>query len=116
MDLWEHALGFMDSQILLTAADIGVFDRLETGPCTLAQIALATGLPEDSTERLLTALCAMGIVNKLQDGRFVNQPKASEQLVRGKPGYICGTFRHVKYALYPSWRFFKEALIERSPQ
>jgi hypothetical protein len=106
----------MDAQILLTAEEVGVFDSMASGPRSAAEIATETRLPEDSTERLLTALCALGIVQKLPDGCFANGPEAAEQLVRGRPEYIGAMFHHVKHALSPNWHYFKEALIEQAPQ
>ena len=103
----------MDAQVLLTAEELGVFKDLAAGPPHTAEIAAAVGLPEESTARLLVAL---GIVQRLPDGRFANGPEAAAQLVRGRPGYIGALFHHVEYALYPTWRYFKEALAEQAPQ
>ena len=116
MDIWECALGFMDSQVLLTAEELGIFDSLDGEPRTAAQVAAETGLPPDSAERLLAALCALKIVQKLPDGRYRNKPEASEQLVRGKRGYIGEMFRHVREDLYPLWHYFKETLLEGTSQ
>jgi acetylserotonin N-methyltransferase len=85
-------------------------------PRRIAEIAAATGLPEDSAERLLAALCALDIVKKLPDGRFANGREAAEHLVCGRPGYIGALFPHIKHALYPTWQYFKEALYEQAPQ
>lgn len=103
IDLWNCALGFMDAQILLTAEEIGIFDCLDGGPRSAAEVGAATGLPAASAARLLTALCALGIVEKQPDGRFDNGPEAAEQLVTGKPGYIGAMFRHVREDLFPVW-------------
>jgi hypothetical protein len=116
VDLWECALGFMDAQVLLTAAERGVFESLAAGPRYTAEIAADTGLPEESTARLLAALCALDIVQQRPDGRFANGPAAAEQLVRGSPGYIGSLFHHVKHVLYPTWQYFTEALEEQAPQ
>src|SRR5687767_7270028 len=106
----------MDGQVLLTASERGVFDSLASGPRYTDEIAAATGVPEGSAERLLAALCALEIVKKLPDGRVANGPEAAEHLVRGRPGYIGALFHRVKYALYPTWQYFSEALTEQAPQ
>jgi predicted O-methyltransferase YrrM len=116
IDLWDCALGFMDSQILLTAEELGVFDCLDGGSRSAAEIAAATGLPEGSADRLLTALCAIGLIEKRPDRRFVNRPEAAEQLVRGRPGYIGAMFDHLRKALYPVWAHLGDALREEKPQ
>jgi acetylserotonin N-methyltransferase len=116
VDLWDCALGFMDAQVLLTADELGVFDALAAGPRTAPEVAAAVGLPGDSALRLLTALCALGILERRPDGRLANGPEAAEQLVRGRPGHIGALFRHVREDLYPVWSHLKEALVEGSPQ
>ncbi|MBW3624039.1 MAG: hypothetical protein KY468_11585 [Armatimonadetes bacterium] len=116
MDIWELAMGFMDSQILFTAEELGVFDHLDCGPSEIGGVAAATGLPEDSAERLLVALSALGLIQRTPEGRYVNGPEAASQLVRGKPGYIGAMFGHFRQALYPVWGFSKEALLEGRAQ
>lgn len=116
IDLWDCALGFMDSQILLTAEELGVFDCLHGGPRSATDIAAATGLPVGSADRLLTALCALGLIEKRQNRRFVNGPTAAEQLVRGRPGYIGAMFDHLRKDLYPVWHHLGDALKEERPQ
>ncbi|MBI3944196.1 MAG: hypothetical protein HY326_14355 [Chloroflexi bacterium] len=64
----------------------------------------------------MTALCALGITEKLPNGRYRNGPEAAEQLVQGKPGYIGAMFHHVREDLYPVWHYFKEALFEGQSQ
>lgn len=116
MDIWECALGFMDSQVLLTAEALGVFDQLAAGRDTAEGIAGAVGLSEDATRRLMTALCALELVEKQPEGRYRNSPEADEKLVRGRPGYIGSMFRHVRDDLYPLWGHFREALEEEEAQ
>lgn len=116
MDIWECVLGFMDAQVLLTAEELGVFDHLAAGRDTAEAVAEATEMPVASARRLLTALCALGIVEKRADGRFANSPEAAEKLVRGEPGYIGAMFHHVRDDLYPVWGHFKEALQEGQAQ
>lgn len=116
MDPWKCALGFMDSQILLTAEELGVFNALDDGAGTADEVAEATGLPPDSADRLLIALCALDIVKKDADARYVNGEEAAAKLVEGEPGYIGDMFRHVREDLYPLWRHFREALVDGAAQ
>lgn len=116
IDLWDCALGFMDSQVLLTAEELGVFDCLDGGPRSATEIAAATGLPPVSADRLLTALCAMRVIERRPNRRFVNGPEAAEHLVRGRPGYIGAMFDHLRQALYPVWAHLGDALREERPQ
>lgn len=114
--VWDRALGFMDSQILFAAEDLGVFEQLDREPRTACQLAAATELPQDSAARLLAALCGMQLVYRRDDGRYENGPEAAEKLVAGKPGYVGGMFRHLREDLYPVWKHCREALIEGTNQ
>lgn len=109
-DPWECALGFMDAQILFAADELGVFDCLAGGAASLDEVAEAAGLPVDAAERLLTALCALRLVEKTPEQRFVNSAEADEKLVRNRPGYIGSMFHHLRAVLYPAWGSFTEIL------
>lgn len=106
----------MDSQVLLTAEELGIFELLAREPRDAASLAAATGLPQDSAARLLTALCALGLTVRRAGGACENAPETSEMLVRGGPRYIGGMFHHVREHLYPAWGFLKEALYEQCSQ
>jgi hypothetical protein len=116
MDVWDCALGFMDAQMLLTGEELGVFDLLDGAPRSTPEIAADLGLREDPAERLLTALCALGFLERRPDGRFANGPEAAERLVRGRPGYVGAMFHHLREDLYPVWAYLKEALSDGAPQ
>lgn len=116
MHIWDCVLGFMDAQILLTAEKLGIFDTLAAPGGTAEDVAEAAGLPDASARRLLTALCALELVKKHSDGRFINAPETEEQLVRGRPGYIGHLFEHIREDLYPLWQHFDRALVEEKAQ
>jgi predicted O-methyltransferase YrrM len=109
-DVWEIALGFMDSQVLLTAEELGLFPAMDIHPRSLEEVSARAGIPVRSAERILSVLCALRLVRRLPEGKFVNSREASEKLVPGKPGYIGGMFRHLREELYPMWGHLKEAL------
>jgi predicted O-methyltransferase YrrM len=52
--------GFMESRILLTAVELGVFDHLAAHPRAAPDLAAALGTDPQATEVLLTALTALG--------------------------------------------------------
>ena len=101
----------MHAQMLLTAEELGIFDRLGESPCTVEELAEATDIPVDSAQRLLTGLCALDLVQRQPDERYANSPEASEQLVSTAPGYIGDMFDHVRDVLYPAWGNLKESLL-----
>lgn len=116
MDIWDHALGFMNAQALFAACDLGVFAALDRPEgAALTTVAEEVGLPPEPTLRLLTMLSAMGLVQR-GDRAWVNAPEASAQLVPGKPGYIGAMFQHLRDDLYPVWQHVGDALREGRSQ
>lgn len=112
MDAWECALGFMDSQALLTAEKIGLFSLLEEKEKTTKELSSRLELPLDSTQRLLNLLCSLGFVECIAGSRYRNSREASRKLVRGKPDYIGDMFVHVREELYPLWGHLHRSLKE----
>jgi hypothetical protein len=69
-DILQLARGFMESRLLLTAAELNLFTLLDEAPATAA--ALAGRLPADlrGLTILLDALAAMGLMMKTPDGAY----------------------------------------------
>lgn len=85
----EMALGFQKSRVLLTAYELGIFTALGNKNKTAANVARITRSEKHATERLMEALCAIGLLKKKQN-RFRNTPSALRFLVEGKPEFIAG--------------------------
>ncbi|MBP0614013.1 methyltransferase [Jiella mangrovi] len=60
--LFDLVAGFVYSQALAAGVELDLFDHLSRGPRTLAEIAAATGLTQDSARRLLLALEAIDLI------------------------------------------------------
>ena len=101
------AYAFQESRILLTAYEIGLFTALGSGRHTSAGIASLLGTDPRATDRLMNALCAMGLLEK-ENGRFSNSQGARECLVRDSPGYLGGLMHTVH--LWDSWTTLTEAV------
>ncbi len=83
------ARAFQGSRILLSAFELGVFTALEDEAKTAVELAGKLGTGVRATDRLLNALCALGLVQK-GDGHFSNTAAASQFLVEGKERYMSG--------------------------
>ena len=90
----------MNSRVLLTAYELDVFTALGRGPRSAAQVARAAKADPRATDRLLSALCCLGILRK-KDGRFCNTPTAARFLVRGRTDYLAGLGHTVH--LWDTW-------------
>jgi hypothetical protein len=114
MDIWERVLGFMDAQAVLTAHDRGVFEVLGDGPASAAAVAVDVQLPACTCQRLLALLAAIGLLERLPDGRYMNTPDAQSSLVRRSTGYVGGLFPYVREVLYPAWGRLDAALARNA--
>jgi len=94
------AYAFQESRVLLTAHELGIFTALGGGKHTSAAVASLLGTDPRATDRLLNALCAMGLLEK-ENGRFSNSVAAAQCLVEGSPGYLGGLMHTVH--LWDTW-------------
>jgi hypothetical protein len=62
--------GFRLSAALNVAAELGLSDRLASGPRTVAELAAEASADEDTLHRLLHALATVGVYDEGEDGRF----------------------------------------------
>lgn len=68
--LFDLMAGFVYSQVLLACVRTGLLDRLAQGPCSAADLARATRLPEAGAARLARAASALGLVEQDRQDRF----------------------------------------------
>ena len=91
---------FMESRVLLTGFELGVFTALGKGPRTAGQVARTVGADPRAVDRLLGALASLGLTRK-RGGRFSNSPLAARHLVAGRPGFV-GSLGHMA-SLWHTW-------------
>ena len=103
----EMATAFQRSRVLLTAHELDLFTVLGGTGRSSAELAKALGTDERATDRLMNALCSLGLLEK-RDGRFSNSPPASRFLVRGKPEFMAGLMHTVH--LWETWSTLTDAV------
>ncbi|MDZ7631688.1 MAG: methyltransferase [Gemmatimonadaceae bacterium] len=69
-ELFDLCSGFVYSQVLYAGVQLGLFGKLRNGPLTMAEIAVAVGLPLEGTERLVNAASSLDLVEATSDGRW----------------------------------------------
>jgi SAM-dependent methyltransferase len=104
---------YWDSQALLTANRLKLFDQLAAGPRTAEQVASALGLDARLTGLLLRVLASLGLL-ELRDGAFANSAAAAAFLVSASPAYMGGAMRYSD-PLYDTWGRLEEALRSGQP-
>eukprot|EP00930_Biecheleria_cincta_P008412 TRINITY_DN10983_c2_g1_i1.p1 TRINITY_DN10983_c2_g1~~TRINITY_DN10983_c2_g1_i1.p1 ORF type:complete len:382 (-),score=77.55 TRINITY_DN10983_c2_g1_i1:370-1485(-) len=96
VDLDALAYGFMASQALFAALELGVFDKLEASqPMTAESLAAACGLKSNQLQTLLTALVAAKCMTR--DGAsktYCNSPNVSNFMVTSSKNYYGDYFKY----------------------
>lgn len=109
------AMGFAGSQILFTAAELGIFELLKDGSQKLETLAGNAGVQQRPLERLLIGCCALGLLAR-EDKSFRLTDLSRSCLLKNSPAYVGGMFPFLKRALYPVWEHLDAALHEGAPQ
>jgi SAM-dependent methyltransferase len=106
-DLGAAVYGFRRSCIILTAFEIGLFSSLAEKSLTAPQVARLIGADPRACDRLLNALCVLGLVRKT-GGCFSNTKISRNYLVAGKPGFMAGLSHTVNQ--WRSWDTLSDAV------
>jgi len=106
-ELTETVYGFRSSRIILTAFELGLFTGLGKVSLDAAQLAKRIGAEPRACERLLNALCILGLVKKTR-GRFRNARIAHTYLDAGQPGFLTGLTHSANQ--WRSWNTLSEAV------
>lgn len=105
--IMELAFSFQRSRVFLTGYELGLFSALSDREKTSEEVARAVGTEARATDRLLNALCAMGLLGK-REGQFFNTTLTSRFLVKGKPEYM-GGLMHIVH-LWDTWNTLPQAV------
>jgi ubiquinone/menaquinone biosynthesis C-methylase UbiE len=110
-DIRELANSFRESRTLLSAFELKIFTVLDKHMMTSEEVAQKINANNRSTDRLMNALCAMGILKKVH-GKFYNTDLASKYLVQGKSEFMGGLY-HTNN-LWDTWSNLTNSVIKGS--
>ncbi len=96
-NIWR---GFQASRVMLTAVELGVFEKLRK-PKTIKEAARAIKSSLRGTEILLKALVSLKII-KLSGGKYLNSPVANKYLLKAAPEYYGDIIKHYS-SMWESW-------------
>jgi hypothetical protein len=85
--LLEMTRGYVVTQTLFVAAQLGIADRLAGGPRPVAELAGATGAHPRALHRILRALSSLGVFNETEPGVFA-LGALGELMVSDAPGSL----------------------------
>eukprot|EP00439_Symbiodinium_sp_Y106_P043875 s5389_g5.t1 len=94
VDLDSLAYGFMASQALFAALELGVFDHLAKGPQSVSDLAAGCGVPCNRLQTLLTALVAAKCLRRDGSQLYSNSPNVQKFMVSASKAYYGDYFKH----------------------
>lgn len=103
----EAVYAFRASRIILTAFELGLFSMLGAAARRAPRLAELAGVDPRACERLLNALCALGLVRKSK-GSFRNAKISRELLVQGRPRFLAGLGHSARQ--WRSWGTLSDAV------
>jgi acetylserotonin N-methyltransferase len=106
LDLIE---AFRRSKTMFAAVKLGVFDLLETGPASAAEVAAKLNTNRDATERLLESCTGLKLLAK-QGESFANTAEASAHLCAGSPYSMLGYINYSNDVLMKLWLNLEDAI------
>lgn len=110
----QVAFGFMGSQTLFAAVELGVFTEIAKGPADANVLAGRLGLHARSARDFFDSLVALKLLDRV-NGMYVNSSVASEFLDQAKPSYLGAWFEMANERLYKSWGSLSSALRTGEP-
>ncbi|REE94793.1 methyltransferase [Thermomonospora umbrina] len=108
--LRDMATGFMVSQVLHAAVDVGVFTALRDGPMDGESLRRRLGLHERGARDFFDALAALGLLER-GDGVYANTPVTAAHLGDAEAdSYLGGLLAYIGSHWYWSWGRLADAL------
>lgn len=104
---------YWESQALLTANRLRLFDILAEGAGTAEEVATRLGLAPHSTALFLRACAGLGLLHE-KAGRFENAPVAATFLITRSPAFMGNVIRYSDQ-LYGTWGKLEDALRSGRP-
>lgn len=108
-DILKIAMAFQRSRVLLTAYELGLFSVLGTNTKSSHEVANMLGTDHRATDRLMNALCAMGLLTKNKD-LFSNTKTSGRFLVKESPDFMGGLMHTVH--LWDTWSTMTRAVYQ----
>jgi precorrin-6B methylase 2 len=113
--IMQFAWGYVPPLILEAAIRHRIFDLLDAGPKTLAEVQKETGASRRGLSAVMNALVGMNFLTKDKEGYFSLTPESSTFLVSTKPSFHGGMIRHGSQQLIPKWLNLSEIVVTGQP-
>lgn len=108
LDLIE---AYRRSKTMFAAVELDLFDALNSGPRTAAELAATLAANADSLARLLDACVTLGLLTR-EGGRYANTPAAAAYLTSTSPQRFTGYIKYSNTAGWKLWEHLASAVRE----
>src|SRR6266567_2705772 len=112
--LLQMGWGYAPPLILEAALNCGIFDVLDQGPQTIAELAVRTGTSARGLKAILDALVGLDLATRKAE-RYALTPESAAFLVSWKPGYHGAYFKQMSGQVIPNWLRLTEAVRSGQP-
>jgi ubiquinone/menaquinone biosynthesis C-methylase UbiE len=112
--IMEMTWGFAAPLIAEAALQNGVFDAMDAGAKSVAQIAEKTNTSPRGIAILLDGLVGIGLISRRGE-KFTLAPDTAAFLVHNKPAFVGGLLKHVSKQLITSWMGLSECVRTGRP-
>jgi ubiquinone/menaquinone biosynthesis C-methylase UbiE len=112
--IMQMAWGYAVTLILEAGIRNKVFDTLDAGPKTIAEVAAATGASQRGLRGIMNALVGVDLLKKDGD-RFELTPESAAFLVSTKPSFMGGMVAHTSQQLIPNWLHLSDVVATGKP-
>jgi ubiquinone/menaquinone biosynthesis C-methylase UbiE len=112
--IMQFAWGYAPTLAIEAAVKHGIFDLLDKGPQTAAQIAGKTGTSERGVSAIVDLLVSIHLLQR-KGKRVALTPESATFLVSTKPSFFGALFRHISDQLLPNWLQLTEVVRTGKP-
>jgi hypothetical protein len=113
--IMQLAWGYVPPLILEAAIRHRVFDVLDSGARSVAEVARETGASERGLTAIMNALAGLNFLAKDAQGKYSLTPESAAFLVSTKPAFQGGLLRHGSRHLIPNWLHLNEVVATGKP-
>jgi SAM-dependent methyltransferase len=113
--LQEIGFAYAPPLVIGAAVSNKVFDSLESGPKTVAQLSRETGASERGLRAIMNALVGLELLKKNRQGKYSLMPESAAFLVSDKPGTLAKFFPMNMKRLIPLWLKLDEIVRTGKP-
>jgi ubiquinone/menaquinone biosynthesis C-methylase UbiE len=113
--IMQMAWGYAPTLILEAAIRNKIFDTLDAGPKTVAEVTSATGASERGVRAIMNALVGFDLLKKSGGNKYELTPESAAFLVSTKPSFMGGMASHTSKQLIPNWLHLSDVVATGKP-